>query len=90
MLNDKAFHTDIPNACAKGSKYAGKTNSELFAMMRTALAGENQKAIRDLMTVFSCYNEAGDNYAIEDEVPVPPADPNGTRGIANDVVTTCQ
>ena len=89
MLNDFAFNTDIPDACAKG-KYAGKTNSELFAMMRTALAGADQKAIRDLMSVFSCYNEAGDEYAIVDVVPVPPADPNGTRGIASDDVVICQ
>ena len=89
MMNDYAFNTDIPNACAKGP-YSGKTNAELFATMRTVLAGTNQKAMRDLMTVFSCYNEAGDDYAIVDEVPVPPADPNGTRGIAHDVVTTCQ
>jgi hypothetical protein len=89
LLNDQAFNTDIPNACAKG-KYAGKTNSELFAMMRTTLAARDLKAIRDMMSVFSCYNEAGDDFAIEDVVPVPPADPNGTRGIAHDVVTTCQ
>jgi uncharacterized repeat protein (TIGR01451 family) len=89
MLNDQAFHTDIPNACAKGP-YAGKPNSELFAMMRTALSGTNEKAIRDLMTVFACYNEAGTSYAIEDKVPVPPADPNGTTGIAHDMVTGCK
>ena len=88
MLNDQAFQTDIPNACAKG-KYAGMTNSQLFATMRTTLAGSNLKAIKDMMTVFSCYNEAGTSYAIEDEVPVPPADPNGTRGIASDVVDWC-
>jgi hypothetical protein len=89
MLNDNAFNTDIPDACAKG-KYAGLTNAQLFALMRTTLSGSDLKAIRDLMSVFSCYNEAGDEYAIVDGVPVPPADPNGTRGVAHDVVTTCQ
>jgi hypothetical protein len=83
ILNYEAFDTPI-GTCANGA-YAGKTMEQLFEMMRVALATNNTTAIRKLQSIFGCYNESGDDVSIVDTVPVPPADPNGTRAEANAV-----
>jgi hypothetical protein len=90
MLNDKAFGTAIPGTCTKGSLYAGMSNSQLFDAMRAAMAAGDEKKIRSLMSVFACYNEYGDDQSIMDTVPVPPADPNGTRAKGADDMYTCK
>jgi hypothetical protein len=88
ILNDAAFGTPIPEECKK-KPYLGLSNDELFDAMRAALAGDNRKTIKMLDGIFACYNEYEDTGAIVDTVPVPHADPNGTRAAANFDLVTC-
>jgi uncharacterized repeat protein (TIGR01451 family) len=83
ILNKQAFGTAIPESC-KG-QYAGKTDAELFALMRTALSSASEKDYRKLAGVFACYNESGTYESIVDTQPVPHADPNGTRAVASNI-----
>lgn len=81
ILNYEAFGTPI-GTCATGI-YKSMTMEQLFEAMRLALATNNTTAMRRLQGIFGCYNESGDDVSIVDTVPVPPADPNGTRSEAD-------
>jgi hypothetical protein len=83
LLNQQAFNTAIPNAC-KGT-LSGVSDEDLFEMMRTALKNNDVTTYKQLAKVFGCYNEAGDYLSIVDTVPVPHADPNGTRAEATNI-----
>jgi uncharacterized repeat protein (TIGR01451 family) len=88
ILNDAAFGTPIPEDCKKKA-YQGLSNDELFDAMRDALDGNSRRAINSLGSVFACYNESEDTGAIVDTVPVPHADPRGTRAVADFDLVTC-
>ncbi len=88
MLNNAAFGTPIPEDC-KSKQYQGMSTSDLFAAMRLALENEDRQAIQKLAGIFACYNESGDDQTIVDDVPVPHADPNGTRAIADFDLIEC-
>lgn len=88
QLNYAAFGTAIPATCI-GKQYQGMSTTQLFDAMLAALAGDDRQTIQKLAGIFACYNESGDEAAIVDSVPVPHADPNGTRAIADFDLIQC-
>jgi uncharacterized repeat protein (TIGR01451 family) len=82
ILNRAAFGTPIPAEC-RPRAYKSLSNRALFDLMRNALEHNDRETLETLIPIFACFNEAGDNQAILDQVPVPNADPEGARAVAD-------
>ncbi len=68
-----------------------KTGLSLIDAMVNALSGNNRKEINRLQGLLDEYNNSGDDVSIEDAdgAIIPPADPNGTRDLADYTAGDC-
>jgi len=56
-----------------------ETGDDILTALKNALADGKSKEILRLMSLVDAYNNSGDFAAIVDDVPIPHADPNGTK-----------